>query len=205
MKAIIYLRTSTAEQNPQNQLKDCKSICKWEYEVVEEKQSAFKDKNRPLFEQVRERIKKQKINHLVVWDWDRLFRNRLKLIEFFKFCDLYKCKIHSFRQLYFEDFYKIPPPFDEIVSNLVLNLMGHNAEEESKKKGERVKIAYENRKGSWGRKSLSKEVKQEVLERKKQGLSIREIADSVFYWDKNRNRRAVSVGAVHKIIKEVDT
>jgi len=202
MKTIIYLRTSTAEQNPQNQLKDCESICEGEYEVVEEKQSAFKDTDRAKFNAVRERIKKKEINHLIVWDWDRLFRNRKKFIEFFKFCDLYGCKIHSFRQQYFEDFYKIPPPFDEIVSNLILNLMGHVAEEESKKKGERVKIAYENRKGRWGRKSLSKGTIKEVLEKKKQGLSIREISDSVFYWDKNRNQKKVSVGAVHKILHE---
>ena len=54
---IIYLRTSTEEQNPLNQLKDCKTICKEPYEVVEEKQSAFKDKDRLKFEDIKRRIK----------------------------------------------------------------------------------------------------------------------------------------------------
>ena len=41
---IIYLRTSTEEQNPENQLKDCLSINKYgEYELFQEQQSAWKD------------------------------------------------------------------------------------------------------------------------------------------------------------------
>ncbi len=205
MRAIIYLRTSTAEQNPQNQLKDCKSICEWEFEVVAEKQSAFKDQGRPLFESVKEKIKSKEINHLVCWDWDRLFRNRKLLKEFFEFCKLYDCKIHSFRQSWFEDFHKIPKPFDEIMNDLVLNLMGWIAEDESRKKSDRVKIAYQNRKGRWGRKSLSKKTIKEVLDCHKQGMDLRSISESVFYWDKHRNRKNVSLGCVHKIIKENDT
>ena len=93
MGAIIYLRTSTEEQNPTNQLNDCKSICNWDYEVIEEKQSAFKDKDRPLFEQVKQMIKSKEVEHLIVWDWDRLFRDRKKLTDFFKFCELYNLSL----------------------------------------------------------------------------------------------------------------
>ena len=38
-----------------------------------------------------------------------------------------------------------------------------------------------------------------------QGLSIREIADSVFYWDKNNNHKKVSRSSVHKTLTEVNT
>lgn len=199
---IIYLRTSTAEQNPQNQLVDCKTIAEQPYEIVEEKQSAFKDNTRPLFEQVKRRIASKEIKQIFVWDWDRLFRNRTKLKEFFIFCKMYGCQVHSYRQAWFEDFYNIPKPFDEIMSELFLNLMGWMAEDESKKKGERVKIAYQNRKGSWGRKSISPKVKQEILKKRRNGLSIREIADSVLYYDKNRNEKFVSKSLVHKTLKE---
>ncbi len=202
MPRKIYLRTSTQEQNPQNQLEDCKKICSAPYEVVEEKQSAWKDKDRPKFEELKKQIKSRRVNHLYVWDWDRLHRNRIKLIEFFKFCKLYDCEIHSFRQQYFEDFYKIPAPWNDIVSDLVLNVMGHLAEEESKKKSERVKIAYQNRKGAWGRKALPYRIKKEILEKRKQGLSIREIADSVISYDKNRNEKYISKSYVHKILTE---
>jgi len=202
--AIIYLRTSTEEQNPQNQLQDCKELIKdnWKHEVIEEKQSAFKDKDRVVFELIKTRIKSREIEHLIVWDWDRLFRNRKLLKEFFEFCKFHDCKIHSFRQKWFEDFHNIPKPFDEIISELVLNLMGWIAEDESQKKSERVKIAYKNRKGKWGRKPLSDNVIQEVLDCHNKGMDLRSISESVFYWEKHRNKRSVSLGAVHKIIKE---
>lgn len=200
---VIYLRTSTEEQNPTNQLNDCRLIAGDIAEVFEEKQSAFKDKNRPVFESIKQKIKQGTITELYCWDWDRLFRNQKKLVEFFKFCEIYKCKIHSFNQKYFEDFYKIPPPFNEIVSNLVLNLMGWLAEEESKKKSERVKIAFQNHKGKkWGRKGISDKTKKEIIEAKEKGMSIREIADSVFIWDKNNNPKRISKSFVHKTIQE---
>lgn len=208
---IIYIRTSTEEQNPENQLKDCKSINQWEEaEIFAEKQSAYNDKNRIEFEKVLNLIKKGKVEHLIVWDWDRLFRNRKKLIEFFEFCKIYKCKIHSVRQAYFEDFYKIPKPFDEIVSNLVLNLMGHMAEEESKKKGERVKLAIRKKNGvtksykgnKWGRKPLKK-IDDRIIELYKEGKKYREICEEVYYWDKNNHKKFVSLGYVHKILANV--
>lgn len=204
--AIIYIRTSTQEQNPKNQLKDCLFINNYgKYELFEEKQSAFKDINRIEFEKIRTLIKQNKVEHLIVWDLDRLFRNRKKLIEFFEFCKIYKCKIHSFRQDWLEQLHKMPEPFNEIMFNLMLQIMGWLAEEESKKKSERVKIAYQNRKGAWGRKSLSKNVIKEVLDLSKKDISIRKISQSVFYWDKNKNKKNVSPSVVHKIIKENTT
>ena len=203
---VIYLRTSTEEQNPENQLKDCQSINTYgEGEVIQEQQSAFKDKDREKFERIRQDIKMSKVNHLIVWDLDRLHRNRKKLTAFFEYCKVYGCKIHSFRQAWLEQLHKIPEPFNDIMSGLMIQLMGWLAEDESKKKSERVKIAYKNRTKEWGRKPLSKDVKKEILELRKQGLSIREIADSVTYWDKHNNRKFVSRGVVHKTLQEFDT
>jgi len=203
MKAIL-IRTSTEEQNPKNQLADCVSMAGEEAEVYEEKQSAWNQyKERVILELIKRKIKSGEIKELYVWDWDRIYRNQKKLVEFFKFCDLYKCKIHSYNQKYFEDFYKIPVPFDEIVSNLVLNLMGWLAEQESKKKSDRVKIAFKNKKGNWGRpKKIKEKLKKEVLELHNKNHSIREIAESVFYWDHNKNQKFISKSAVHKIIHE---
>jgi DNA invertase Pin-like site-specific DNA recombinase len=201
VKTIIYLRTSTEEQNPQNQLRDCLTLCNKNYEVIEEKQSAFKDKDRPLFESIKKRIKKGEIKSLIVWDWDRLFRNRKKLKDFFQFCKIYKCEVHSFRQKFFEDFYKIPKPFDEIMQELFINLLGWIAEDESQKRSDRVKIAFKNSKQKWGRKPLE-DVEDRVIELHKQGKSIREISKEVYYWNSARNKKFISTGAVHKIIKK---
>lgn len=196
---IIYLRTSTEDQTPENQLRDCKTLVQGDFEVLQEKQSAFKDKDRIVFESIKKRIKSGEVGKLVVWDWDRLFRNRKKLKQFFELCKMYKCQIHSFRQKFFEDFYKIPSPFDEIIQELVLNLMGWMAEDESQKKSDRVKIAYKNRKKKWGRKPLDN-VESTVIELYKLGKSTREIASEVYYWDSTRNKKLVSKSAVHKII-----
>ena len=200
---VIYLRTSTEEQNPQNQLRDCETLVSEDYEVVEEKQSAFKDKDRPKFENIKQQIKQGKVSELICWDLDRIFRNRKKLIEFFKFCKIYKCKVNSFRQQWLNKFSEIPEPFNEIMFDMMLQIMGWLAEEESIKKSERVKIAYKNHKGKrWGRKGLSDSIKKEIIEAHNKKMSIREIADSVFIWDKHGNKKRISKSSVHKTIKE---
>ena len=204
MRTIIYLRTSTEEQNPENQLKDCKSFSEGlklnEFEVFQEKQSAFKDDSkREVFNNILKEIKKGKVDHIIVWDWDRLFRNRKRLKEFFEFCKIYNCNIHSFRQKFYEDFYNIPEPFNYIIQDLFINLLGWMAEDESIKKSERVKLAYKNRKQKWGRKPLEN-VEESIIKLHDKGLSIREITQQVYYWNKSRNKKFVSVGAVHKVI-----
>ncbi len=209
---IIYIRTSTDEQTPENQIKSCEKLGIGEYELFQDKQSAFTDiKNREGFEKARQLIKRGSIKHFIVWDLDRIYRNRIRLKEFFQYCKLYNCEIHSVNQQWLEELNKIPAPFNEIMHDLMLNLMGWLAEDESKKKSERVKLAIRKTSGGitkshngkkWGRKSISKKIKQEILDLRKSGMSIREIADSVFYRDKNSNKKNVSRGYVHKTLQE---
>ena len=208
MNTIIYLRTSTEEQNPENQLKDCKTLVSDDYELIEDKQSAWKEeKERDGFNKVKKLIKSRKIKHFIVWDLDRIYRNRIKLKEFFEYCKLYKCSIHSFRQNWLEEMYKMPEPFNEIMHDLMLNIMGWIAQDESDKKSKRVKAAIRKENGitksykgnKWGRKSLK--VDGEILELRKEGKTIREIQRIVFYWDKNNHKKFVSVGYIHKILK----
>lgn len=208
---IIYIRTSTEDQEPENQIKSCEKLYDEEYTLFQDKQSAYKDnKERDGFEAARKLIKSGKIKRFIAWDWDRIYRNQKKLVEFFKFCELYKCQIHSVNQKYFDDFYKIPAPFDEIVSNLVLNLMGWLAEDESKKKSDRVKLAVRKEKGvtksykgnKWGRKAISTQAINKVIKLREEGKSMREIANEVTYTGKNNQVKNISLALVHKIIKE---
>lgn len=210
MKAI-YIRTSTDEQNPENQMKDCLTLIEGSYAVYQDKQSAWKDnKEREGFEQVLEGIRAGKINELYVWDWDRIYRNRKRLKEFFQFAAMHKCRIHSFRQAFFENFYKIPSPFDEIMQELFLNLLGWMAEDESTKKSQRVKIAVRKEEGvtksykgnKWGRAEVAPEVKEQVLRLAAEGKPIRQIAQEVYYYDKYRNRKQVSKSLVHKLLQQ---
>jgi DNA invertase Pin-like site-specific DNA recombinase len=211
---IIYIRTSSDKQEPENQLKSCENLFEEEYELFQDKQSAFKDnKEREGFEKAKKLIKSGKVKRFIVWDWDRIYRNQKKFVEFFKFCDIYKCQIHSVNQKYFDDFYKIPAPFDEIVSNLVLNLMGWLAEDESKKKSERVKLAVRKIDGKptrsykgnkWGRKAISTQAINKVLQLKKDTpkITMRQIAAQVTYAGKNNKTKNLSTGLVWRILNE---
>jgi DNA invertase Pin-like site-specific DNA recombinase len=203
MKAM-YIRTSTEEQEPENQIKDIELISGKDYKLFQDKQSAWKDdKERQEFEKLRKEIKSKSINKLYVWDWDRLFRNRKKLKEFFQLCSMYKCEIHSFRQQFYEKLYDVPEPFNEIMQGMVLDLLGWMAEDESGKKSDRVKLAvrkHDNKptmsyKGNkWGRKEISTQKKNKILELYKVSpkLSLREISRQV----------GVSLAVVHKLCQK---
>lgn len=203
----VYIRTSTEDQEPENQINDTETISGKDYILLQDKQSAWRDnKDRPDFERLKGLIKKANGGDLYVWDWDRLFRNRKRLKEFFQFCAMHKCKIHSFRQSFFESFYKIPAPFDEIMQELFLNLLGWMAEDESTKKSDRVKAAVRrvpgkatrsNKGNKWGRKTISTQKKNKVLELAaiRPKLVLREISE----------QSGVGLGTVHKIIEESKT
>lgn len=205
MKAV-YIRTSTEEQNPENQLKDCLSLIKdEEYELYKDQQSAFKDNvERKDFKRLTQDIKTKKISDLYVWDFDRVFRNRLKFKAFLEFLKVYKCKLHSFNQIWMENINNVPEPWNEIINDMLVQIFGYIAEEESVLKGKRIRAAirikedgaYSYKGNKWGRKELSTQAINKILELKKQGKSIREICNNVI-WD---NGKKVSVGVVHKVI-----
>jgi DNA invertase Pin-like site-specific DNA recombinase len=209
MSKAVYIRTSTEDQEPENQIREIETISGKEYVLFQDKQSAWKDdKEREGFDRLKKEIQSNKIRDLYCWDWDRLFRNRKKLKEFFLFCAMYKCNIHSFRQAFYEDFYKIPSPFNEIVQNIVLDLLGWIAEDESDKKSKRVKAALRNNNGvttsykgnKWGYHGVGEEADKQIIELHKQGKTQRQIAKEVFYWNKNRNKKFVSLGYVNKLL-----
>lgn len=213
-QTIIYIRTSTELQNPENQLDNCRELANKlslnDYEVLQDKQSAWKDNiERESFEKIREAIKKQEIKTLICWDLDRLYRNRKKLIAFFEFCKLYNCKIYSARQDWLESLNKMPEPFNEIMHNLMLQIMGWLAEDDSKKKSMRVKNAVRREEGvtksykgnKWGRRSIeTTRLKEEVLKLRGQGLTLRQIAKQVYYYDKNNNKKNPSPALILKLL-----
>jgi len=204
----VYLRTSTEDQAPENQITGVETLSGKDYVLFIDKQSAWKDnKDRPDFERLKKEIKKAKGGDLYVWDWDRLFRNRRKLKEFFQFCAIYRCKIHSLRQDFYETFYEIPAPFNEIMQEIFLSLLGWMAEDESTKKSDRVKAAVRRTPGKatmsksgkkWGRKAIK--VDDNIIAAHKEGKNMREITEQVYYWDKNKHRKFVSLGYVHKTL-----
>ena len=208
---IIYNRTSTEDQNPENQLRDCESIRPKDqktdtfidYSLFEERQSAWRDSQRPEFDKIRKLIRLRKVKDLIVWDLDRLYRNRKKLVAFFEYCKIYKCTIHSFRQKWLEDINNIPEPFGEMVHRLMIDLMGYFGEDESNKKSDRVKAAVRRKKNitvsykgnRWGRKPISTFKRNLIKELSKGNKTIRQIAEEV----------KLSKSVVHKTIQEFNS
>ena len=209
---ICYLRCSSKDQSPLLQEKDILSAFHLEgHQEFEENNSAWKDNvKRPEFEKVIELIKKGKVRDFYVWDLDRIYRNLNRLKEFFLLCKNYNCKIHSYNQRWLDELNSIMPPFDVIVLELMINILGWLGETESTKKSARVKMAivkkdkgtYSYKGNKWGRKAFPKQTIERVMELHLQKKSIREIANSVFVYDKNNNSKKISKSAVHKIIVE---
>lgn len=205
MKEAIYIRTSTTEQNPDNQLRDCLNLSKGDYEIYKDQQSAWKDnKERFDFERLKKDIQSRNINVLIVWDLDRLFRNRLKLKDFLQFCKAYKVSLLSYRQSFLNNIASMPEPFNDMMFDFMINWFGWLAEDESKKKSDRVKIAVRKKDGitlsykgnKWGRKKVSSQKVNRILEclSRNPKPSMRVIAQEV----------NCSLGLVHKIIKDFD-
>ena len=210
---ISYIRTSTQEQSPELQLRDIATLCpSQDALILSEQQSAYKENaKRPVFDKLMVLIKADKVKRLFVWDLDRIYRNRVRLKEFLILCKIHKVEIHSFNQKWLEEINRIPQPFNEIVMDLLINFTGWIGEEESTKKGNRVKMAvvrsakgtfsYKDKK--WGRKPLPKQTIMRVLELHEAGASVRSIARQIKVYDKNNNERQISKSAVHKIISAI--
>ena len=205
MKAIIYLRTSTTEQFPEKQKKACVQFAESRgYEIVDilqEQLSGYKDIKRPMYEQVKSRAYKGEIQAVIVWALDRWVRNRDTLLEDVTTLRNYGCKLHSVQDQWVENI-NIEGPMGKTISEFLLGLVGCLGELESMRKAERTKMAYNNRKGRWGRKTLPQITKQKIIDAYKEGLSLRSISKQVTYYDKNKHPKTVSIGAVHKVIAE---
>ncbi len=206
MKVSIYLRTSTKEQNPELQKNDCINFAiskGYEIDCIEEeKLSGFKDIERPKYEMIKEKARRGEIKAVIVWALDRWVRNRDTLIEDVTILRTYGCKIHSVKEAWLEAI-NIEGSLGKTIQEFLLGLIGSLGEMESQRKSERMIIAYKGYSGSsWGRPELAKEVNEQIIDLFLKGHSLREIREKVFYWDSNRNKKIVSLGYVHKTIKD---
>jgi DNA invertase Pin-like site-specific DNA recombinase len=215
--SIIYIRTSTKEQTPELQLRDISSLVDInDCEILTDKQSAWKDNvERTSFNKLIDMIKQKEVSLIYIWDLDRLYRDRKKLLQFFELCKMYECSIYSYRQKFLTEIQQVNLPdnfsfIKEMMVNNFIQFLGWIAEEESLKKSERIKNAVKKKgdrtisyKGNiWGRKSLPKQTKDRIIKLYLEGKSIRKIAEEVKTTDKNKNQKNVSRSAVHKTIQK---
>ena len=87
---VGYIRTSSLSQEPSLQIASIKALGgNNELMIYQEKLSAWKDNvKRPVLLEIIDLIKKGKIDNLYVWDLDRIYRNRIRLKEFFLLCKI---------------------------------------------------------------------------------------------------------------------
>lgn len=193
--ACIYVRVSSGSQDETNQIPVCKQYAKelglTVADIIQEKVSAFK---------VPERSSVQKLlnyPHVILFSYDRLYRNRKKFIEMMRYFFLKGVKIHSVRERWLEQFYSIPEPWGEILRDFMTQVVGWMSEDESKKKSERVKLAYQNKDEGipWGRKN--KVVDMERLKECYDPHSLRKTAKA--YNEIFRGENRISYNTVKKI------
>jgi len=82
MKAAIYLRVSTQDQNLENQKIPLIEYCKrmgWDYDLFEEKESTRK--TRPIQWELYNNLLKKKYDILLIYKFDRWARSTKELIE----------------------------------------------------------------------------------------------------------------------------
>ncbi len=132
----------------------------------------------------------------------------MKLVGFFELCKSYGCEIYSVRQTFLNEIQdvKLPEGFEfikEMMVNNFIQFLGWIAEDESKKKSDRVKLAVRRTPGKetksykgnkWGRKSISTQKKNKIFEAmiRNPKPSFRMIASEF----------EVSIGTVHKLTIE---
>lgn len=228
-KAIIYNRVSTTEQNPELQIKECEEFCKsrdWEIiDRLQEQASAFKDESkREKFNEMIKRAEQREFNHIVVWNMDRFSRQPeeevLKLVKKLNLFygvdinavkgDLWSEVVQSISKIKEQGF--IGEAISEFLEKIIRGLEFQRAYRESKNKSERVKLAVVKQQGQktksykgnkWGRKSIiTNRLTKKIRELKEKGLTIREIARNVYYYDKNNNKKNPSPALVYNLLKE---
>ena len=215
MKAAIYVRTSTKEQHPENQINPCKEFALnrgYEIEgIYIEKLSGYKDITRPEYDKLKAKAHKGEINAVIVWAFDRWVRNRDTLIDDITILRSYGCKLHTVKDAWLEAI-NIEGPLGKTIQDFLLGMLGSIAQMESQRKSERIKLAVRKKEGErtrsykgnkWGRKSLPNQTKCKILELHKQGLSIRKISEQVKTYDKHGNAKTISKSVVHKVISSI--
>lgn len=153
---IIYIRVSTKDHGEEeDQLPQILKLFEIEQDeclIVSARESAYqldKQKNRKL-EIVKEIIEhfqdEEKI--LYVWDLDRLYRNQELQINLIMNCYEQNCIVLSYRQPWL---YKLRDlgGFGKAVYHFLVELLAYLAEEESKKKAERLMKSLNQKKGKY--------------------------------------------------------
>jgi DNA invertase Pin-like site-specific DNA recombinase len=212
VKTAIYVRVSTTDQDESQQLPPCLELCKKlgleAPEIIRETLSAYKNPDRDSLKKL------EKYDHVVIWAFDRLHRNRKSFVALMKYLHYKGVKVHSVREPWMEELHHIPAPFNDIMVDMMLQVVGWVAESESQARAARVKKAIVQKEGKttrstygkrWGRPDVAKKIYDQVLRlyQENPNRPIREYCALVSYRSKKNSLKHPSVGIVHKTIQQI--
>ncbi len=184
-KAAIYLRVSTEEQDEETQREPCAALCAsrgWEVvEIYRERVSAWGAETlskRPELRRLLRDSRHKKVKHVVVWDLNRLFRNRKRLVETIRAYKGYGVQFHSVRNAWLDELNKAPEPWNEIMTELMIQVVGWMGEDESNQRSTNTRrgIARKKKRGEYGGGRPKAEIDAEEAQRLRDGgMSLRDL------------------------------
>lgn len=167
----IYIRTSTSHQNPEMQLSELESyICarNWNLTGVYSDQATGRNDKRPGLQAMLKDARQRKLDTIVIWKLDRLFRSLKHLVV----------TLEEFEQLGIK-FVSLKDNLDLTTSSgrLLTNIIASMSEFEADLIRERVQAGLNNAKQKGIQLGRPSNLDlREVIKLRKMGLSLRQIA-----------------------------
>lgn len=221
---IIYLRvsTKTSGQNEDDQLPSilkCFDLKEKECLIIKAKESAYQEKKQKfrilnVIPKINEKYPDaEKI--LYLWDLDRLYRNQDRQVNFIRESFAKNCIVLSYRQKWLYKLREVGG-FGRAMYNFLIEIFGWMAEEESKKKADRLLKSltidedgkfYTNRGNLFGKKYKTgsgknitdakyiKNLELSIIKLITEGMTYVNIKDKVF----EKTNVRISVGSITNI------
>jgi len=181
MKCVIYLRVSTTDQNPENQLSQLKDYAgrqEWQIlEVVQDSVSGGKGLDeRAGLKKVFDMARLGKFDVLLFWSLDRFSREgSRKTLEYLTMLDNSRVKWHSHTEPYISSL--------GIFADAIISLLSTLAKQERIRISERTKAGLARIRGTvrLGRPRTAKSTVQKARELREKGLSYAQIGKELGY------------------------
>lgn len=182
LKCVIYLRVSTTDQNPENQLSQLKEYAikqEWQIvEVIEDVVSGGKGiEGRTGFKKVFEMSRQGKFDVLLFWSLDRFSREgSRKTLEYLTMLDSCKVKWHSYTEPYISSL--------GVFSDAIISILSAIARQEKIRISERTIAGLKRVAESGvklGRPRISKTISQKARELRGKGMSFTQIGKELGY------------------------
>jgi len=209
-KVAIYIRVSDEKQTEESQLEPCEQFCKEKKYIVygvfkDYAKSAYHNVKRKKYDEVLKLVKERKIQHVVVWALDRWTRKGAKeLRNTIDYLAKYGVQLHSVREHWIDE---ITTPSLSFVKDIILEILGWMAHEESKVRSDRVRTSVKFQKavakGKVGRPKIPVEIKEKVGQLLLEGKSYSYIQENVTYKAKYGKIKHISAPTISEIKKSL--